>query len=324
MSFLEKNPFEYVLNNCMESTRNNILVIYDATTQCFLDMIKAAGKASQKNIIFVEIEVGECHGIEPESYVLDQMMKSELVMCITKYSLAHTLARKKITEMRIPFLSMPDYNWQMLKNGAHFVNYRKKYLSVKKYADILSNGSEVRIFSDNGTDLKLNIKGRKGNCCPGMVNDEYLLGSPPDIEANIAPIEDKSNGILVVDGSITDSQIGLLDSPMKLRICNGKIIEFSSRNYQNVRIAKQIFANVKSDKAYYIGELGMGFNDLGMICGNMLVDEGAKGCIHFGMGSNWTIGGKNKVSFHLDFVMKEATVLVDNVKIIERGAMIYE
>lgn len=321
---LEENPFEYVMNNCMENIIKNILVIYDSTTECFLDMIKVAGIASKKNINFVEIKAGECHGIEPDSYVLNQMMKSELVMCITKYSLAHTLARKKITEMRIPFLSMPDYDWRMLKNQAHFVDYRKKYLSVKKYADILSNGSEIRIFSEIGTDLKINIKGRQGNCCPGMVNDEYLLGSPPDIEANVAPIEDKSTGILVIDGSITDSKIGLLDSPMKLKICNGKIIDFTSQNYQNVKIIRQIFDNVKSDKAYYIGEFGIGFNDLGMICGNMLVDEGTKGCIHFGMGSNWTIGGENKVSFHLDFVMKEATVFVDNVKIIERGGLIYE
>mgnify|MGYP004530696953 CR=1 FL=1 len=73
-----------------------------------------------------------------------------------------------------------------------------------------------------------------------------------------------------------------------------------------------------------MGEFGIGFNDLATICGNMLIDEGTKGCIHFGMGSNWTIGGANKVAFHLDFVMKDATVFVDDTKIIERGVLIYE
>lgn len=318
------NPFEYVIKNCIESTINKILVIYDATTEGFLDLIKDAGTIEKKSFKFVKTKNGECHGEEPEQYVLEEMVKSDLVMCITKYSLAHTLARKKITEMKIPFLSMPDYNWKMLNNRAHLVNYTDIYFSVKKYADILSCGSKVKITSNKGTNLVLNIKSRQGNCCPGLVNNEYLLGSPPDIEANVAPIESDTNGVLVVDGSITDSKIGLLESPMYLKIVDGKIIDFASKNRQVLETTKQIFENVKSEKAYFLGELGIGFNDKGEICGNMLIDEGVKGCIHFGFGSNWTIGGDNKISFHLDFVMKDATVYIDDKIIIDRGELVYD
>ena len=72
-----------------------------------------------------------------------------------------------------------------------------------------------------------------------------------------------------------------------------------------------------------IGELGIGFNDEAALCGNMLIDEGALGCIHLGIGANWTIGGNNKIDFHLDFVMRDATVLFDNKIVIERGKLLY-
>ena len=36
----------------------------------------------------------------------------------------------------------------------------------------------------------------------------------------------------------------------------------------------------------------------------MLCDEGAYGCVHFGFGSNYTVGGKNKIDFHVDMILK--------------------
>ena len=51
----------------------------------------------------------------------------------------------------------------------------------------------------------------------------------------------------------------------------------------------------------------------------MLTDEGCRGTVHFGFGSNSTVGGKNKVNFHLDLIMKKPTVYCDNKKIIENG-----
>lgn len=318
------NPFFHVLSNCVEKDIKKILVIYDKSTTGFLAQIEKAGNGLDKQIEFVEIELGGRHGVEPDVVVATKMENSELVMCLTRYSLAHTAARNNLTNKGIPFLSMPDYNLQMLQNPSHYAEYKKIYPSVKKYSEILSNGSLVRILTENGSNLTMSIKDRFGSCCPGLVNDSNLLGSPPDIEANIAPVENETNGILVIDGSITDYRIGLLDKPMILKICNGIITSFESEDKINEEIVIGIFREVNAVNAYYVGELGIGFNDKAEMCGNMLIDEGTKGCIHFGMGSNWTIGGMNRVSFHLDFVMRDATVFVDDIMIIDKGVLLYE
>ncbi len=43
-----------------------------------------------------------------------------------------------------------------------------------------------------GTDIRIAIDGRIGNACPGCVLGPGDLGSPPDIEANVSPLENGS------------------------------------------------------------------------------------------------------------------------------------
>ena len=54
----------------------------------------------------------------------------------------------------------------------------------------------------------------------------------------------------------------------------------------------------------------------------MLIDEGAANCIHFGFGSNSTVGGVNEISFHLDYVMRNANLYVDDKLCIKEGKFI--
>ena len=68
-----------------------------------------------------------------------------------------------------------------------------------------------------------------------------------------------------------------------------------------------------------MAEFGIGLNPKAELCGRMLEDEGCMGTVHFGFGSNSTIGGKNKINFHLDLVMKEPTVMIDGKVIIQKG-----
>ena len=163
----------------------------------------------------------------------------------------------------------------------------------------------------------LDISSRKANNCPGYVVKNGDLGSPPDMEVNISPIENKSNGIIIIDGSITHPSLGLIKNPVKLDIKDGSIINFSNSPEGN--LIKKIMKNVNDKKAYILAELGVGFNREAELNGMMLIDEGAANCIHFGFGSNSTVGGLNEISFHLDYVMRNANLYVDNKLCIEEG-----
>jgi len=52
------------------------------------------------------------------------------------------------------------------------------------------------------------------------------------------------------------------------------------------------------------------------------MDEGTRGTIHFGFGSNSTVGGVNAVPFHFDMVFRSPSMRVGNVLIVEDGKIL--
>ena len=321
---ISSDSVNHLIKECISDNVNSVLVIYDDTTENILQYFEEALTKCGMIYSVVKIDTAICHGQEPSLEVYDKMMLVQAVICLTEYSLAHTKARFDAEKKGIAFLSMPGYSAELIENAALLADYSAKKEQVNKYADMLTNATDIHVVTNLGTDLYLHVKERTGNSCPGLTDDQFLLGSPPDIEANIAPVENLTEGIIVIDGSVTDWRIGCVNDNVILRIEEGKIVSIESDDKQLAECIRQIFAEIEDEKAYYVGELGIGFNDLARLCGNMLVDEGTMGCIHFGMGSNWTIGGENKVGFHLDFVMKNATVYFDNIIVIKDGELLYE
>ena len=147
------------------------------------------------------------------------------------------------------------------------------------------------------------------------------LGSPPDVEANISPIENQSNGFLTINGSIANDKIGLLNKPVYLVIKKGKIVQIKSESKKIINLLKKTFYKF-GPKSKVLAEIGIGLNKKAKLTGHMLTDEGSYGCIHFGFGSNFSVGGKNKVDFHLDFITKKHSLYVDEKIIIKKGKII--
>mgnify|MGYP001215032631 CR=1 FL=1 len=152
----------------------------------------------------------------------------------------------------------------------------------------------------------------------GNVDNKILLGSPPDVETNISPIENKSFGNIEIDGSISTETIGKLNNKIKLVIKNGKLKSFKTKNNLLKNKFNKIF-HKKNKKRRILAEIGFGFNKKSKITGHMLCDEGAYGCVHFGFGSNFTVGGKNKVDFHIDMIIKKPIVYIDNKLVLKNN-----
>ena len=118
----------------------------------------------------------------------------------------------------------------------------------------MSFGSILKVTSLNGTNLDIDISSRLANNCPGIVSGPGDLGSPPDMEVNICPVEKKSNGLIIVDGSVTHDRIGLLRESVSLEINGGQITTMSGSQdmLDELRVS---FKAPKSDKAYTLAEL---------------------------------------------------------------------
>lgn len=308
-----------ILKNCGNvSSSDKLLIISDNTTLKVSEYFFNEASKLTNNIIHHKIKIQENHGSRISKKLEKLMLNSTLIIALTKFSLAHTKARIKAAKVGARFLSLPDYDLSLINDLSLSVDFKKYNLEAKKISKLLSNSNLIHIKSKLGTNLKIYTNKRVSNCCPGYLNGPGDLGSPPDIEVNISPIETRSHGRLVIDGSVTHPNIKLLSNPITILINNGKITEFYTKNKKNYEELKKIFIK-KNKKRKILAEFGIGLNHKARLTGKMLTDEGCRGCVHFGFGSNITVGGRNDINFHIDFVMKKANVYIDKKHIIANG-----
>ena len=74
-------------------------------------------------------------------------------------------------------------------------------------------------------------------------------------------------------------------------------------------------------QAYQIAELGVGTNDRAEIHGTILEDEKVLGTVHLALGNNIGMGGTVSVPIHLDGLIQNATLYVNDVLILENGVL---
>lgn len=311
-----------LLANCAEiSTNDRVFIISNPSTSHLGERLKISALDICPTVEHAILPEFTIHGQEPEKEIADKMFNATVVFCITKMSMAHTKARLNANNNKVKYFSLPDYSDEVIASKALLADFKKiKNVSVK-IADILTNADTVRLTTAKGTDLIMNLKGRKANPAPGFCYDNILLASPPDAETNIAPNELLTNGVVVIDGSIPCREIGLLNSDITLTIVDGMVKDISGEKSE---ILERLF-NAKNDPKFrIIAEFGIGLNKLAVLKGFMLEDEGTLGTVHLGIGSNKTIGGLNEVPFHLDHIICNATILVDNKPIMENGVLIKE
>ncbi len=296
------------------------LIVTDQSTEEVGRYIFNAASRLTSTVKWMKTKQQSMHGSEPPEAIAKDMLNSDIIFGATKFSMAHTKARKLAMDKGARYLSLPDYSIEQLASPALDVDYVKWAKVGKKLENLLASGQDIEITTEKGTMLKLNYKGRQINLCPGFCPKRGTLGSPPDIEINVPPLEDKSNGLLIVDGSVPCAEVGVVEKDIMMKIRDGSIAEISPATEQG-RILNEMFAK-QGSAARVLAEFGIGLNPKAKLCGRMLEDEGCLGTIHLGFGSNATIGGRNKANFHLDFVIRSPTVLLDGREIMKQGSLL--
>lgn len=306
MNLLEK-AIRSSLINCLGIKRGDrVLVITDRPLRkigytFFEEALKLKAEA-----ILVEIEPGKIHGEEPPIPVAEGMKKAEVLILVTSKSLSHTKARRESCKSGARCASLPGITEDIIKRTL-IADYYKIAKRTYKLEDILTKSSQVIVTTSAGTNISFSIKDRTGFADTGIIKKSGSFSNLPAGESCIAPVEGSANGIIVVDGSM--ALIGKLKHSIKLYIINGyvTIIEGKEEAEKLKNILKK-FPN----SARNIAEFGIGTNDKAKVTGNVLEDEKAIGTIHFALGNNKSFGGKINVPLHLDAVLLNPSIKIDN------------
>jgi leucyl aminopeptidase (aminopeptidase T) len=263
--------------------------------------------------VMVEMNPREIHGMEPPGLVAELLKNCDVFVIPTSRSLTHTKARINACRSGARGATMPGITAEIMIRTLN-ADYRRIARLTGKVTRRLSAARKVRIKTALGSDLQLEIGGRKAEPDTGIVTRPGSFSNLPAGESYIAPIENRSRGRLVVDGSF--APVGNLHRPVTLEIREGKIVRLEG----NPTLAALFRKYGRPERT--LGELGVGTNYQAIITGNVLEDEKVLGTIHVAFGNNLGFGGKNRAGIHLDGVVKQPSVWLDDQLIIEKGRLL--
>jgi len=309
------NISKKILLNCLGvKAGEKFLVVTDDVKEELAEYLYEAGKELGLTSMLFKIPALRKSGEEPPKTAAEAMKNADVVICVTEHSLTHTRAKKEATESGARVATMPGITKEMFINGAITADYTQVEKLTKKVAKILTQGRKVIVEKD-GHRLEMNIEGRKGIESTGRYIEKGQSGNLPSGEAYIAPIEGTACGSILVDGSIVG--LGKLNSPILLRIEKGLLVDAEG---DGAKEWLKILGD--SDAARNVAEFGIGTNPNAILSGNILEDEKILGTIHLAFGSNDTFGGKVNAGVHLDAVVLNPTVYIDEKIILDKGRLL--
>jgi leucyl aminopeptidase (aminopeptidase T) len=236
-----------------------------------------------------------------------------VILAPTVQSLSHTAARKRATEAGARCATLPGVTEEMLARvmSADMEGLRRKGHAV---AQALDRAAEARITDSNGTDLRLDLSGRKAIPDAGELTEPGAFGNLPCGEGFISPVS--GDGTLVIDGSLAG--IGLADEPAVLVLEGGHLT--SARGGQGMAFMELLTEH--GEEGTNVAELGIGTNEKAKLTGEVLEDEKIAGTCHVAFGASAGIGGTIQVPVHLDCIVMKPTVELDGEPIVRYGELL--
>ena len=289
-----------MVNNFSVDKTISILVLTDVSTE---KLSSKFGNALEKDGWQVSMHVMADRaksGEEPPEATAEEMLNYELVFCLTKHSLTHTVARKSANEKVISVITMPSITEDMFLNGAMAADYSIVERETNEMTAKLTAAEKVIIRTGDEHELSIPIGGRDGVPSTGVFREKGASGNLPSGEAYIAPLEGEAEGSIEINGTI--SAIGLLEEPVILTIEKGRLMTASGKN------GEKLLRILGDGDGRLLCEFGIGTNHAARLTGIILEDEKAYNTIHVAFGSNHTFGGTINTNVHIDCVTKDPVV----------------
>lgn len=273
---------------------------------------------------------------DPPATVCQGMLHSDLNILVTTTGMLHSPANFAAMEAGVPSICMDGgLTLEMFQSGA--VEEDPRALAIMKHRVATNvfgaDASVCRVTSRLGTDLTYRVDGRIHiPSLPGPDFDPFGLfsfaeseGRPvprlshylfPSGEFNVPNVEYSANGKLVID--LTMHHIGRIYTPIELDIVDGRIVSIDGG--AEARMLKDHLARWGDENALLCpAEASVGINRKAVIRGIQREDKNILGTMHFGLGTNFDVGGTIHSVIHMDGVVLAPTLEVDGVRRIEEG-----
>lgn len=308
---LQEAAVKLLKQNIGLKENEKVLVVTDRKNCPVFKAVCDAVKLMNGDLTKIRITRNRTHS-SPLPRLKKTFIQNDVIIGITDNSISHCpetrIARKKHGTRVISTVEV-DKNLFMKAMQAD----QKKIKTIgNKLSEKLKECRRVRITTNSGTDVKVNVIKKAVDVDDGDSTSKGRLNNLPYGEVAMAPIN-IANGIVNIDFSRIN--IKPKDNA-KIIIRKGKIINYNTKAKNFVSYLKK----VDGEKATRVVELGFGINPehKGLI-GKIIHDEKIIGSAHIAFGG---FGNKRRCKIHEDVILLKPTVFFDNKLIIKKGKIL--
>lgn len=301
------------------SGQETLLILTDDQKKLIGEAFYTEGQTMASEVLMTVMPPAEVNGQEPPPAVADLMSRYDVVICPTTKSVTHTDARRNACKKGSRVATMPGITEECMIRTLK-ADYSKIAERTYKVSEILHKGKIARLETALGTDLTMSIEGIEPISSTGLIDVPGKGGNLPSGESFLMPAEHTSNGVAYIDGSLAG--IGKIESqPLQVVIKDGYAVDILG-GPEAEELLKQLDSLGKP--ARNIAELGVGTNHEARVTGMILEDEKVMGTVHIAFGNNISMGGTCDVGIHIDGVILNPTLYIDEIKLLKNGTLLVE
>ena len=301
------------IETCLNVKKNErVLILTDTSKETLADALFQAALDANANVILAKIPELTKEGQEPLPPIARLMRDMDVILITTELSMTHTGARRKACKAGARVATMPGLTEEILNEGGMTADFKEILKNMRRVARKIRRAQILRVKTELGTDLTMSVRGRTWVADDtGICHKRGDFTNLPAGEMFISPVEGSADGVLMLDGSFKDPLL----NPVKVNIKDG----YATRIAGAHDVVKEMNKGGKLGRN--VAKFGIGMNPEAKIIGKILEDTKVLGTVNIGFGDNSMFGGKVKCPTHLTGIIKNPTVVLDNVVIMKDGEL---
>ena len=269
--------------------------------------------------VIVTMPARDMGGEEPPASVAAAMREADCIIVQTSHSLTHTNAERDALRAGARVCNIREVDEEMMVRGGMTADYEEVDRITRRGVELLAAATRARLTTPEGTDLTIDLTGRPAFALSGFAREPGTFSGLPDGEAAIAPVEGRTEGVLVNPYLI--EKIGQVTEPFRLEVRDGRIVSVDGG--AQAQALSAILARKDPGARNFAAELALGTNPACRIIPKSREIKKRLGQAHVALGDNLSLAGTVDSAIHLDIIMLRPTVILDDDVVILDGEPVF-
>ncbi|MCA1683221.1 MAG: aminopeptidase [Actinobacteria bacterium] len=300
-----------VVGRCLQvEPGETVLVIADPARMALGEALLDGALGVGGDAVLTILPPAPARGTEPPAPVAAALAAADVFIAPCEPSLSHTTARKRASDIGVRGATMPGVTSELLARLMS-VDFDAMGERCHAVARLLTEADDAHLTCARGSDLRIDLRGRRGIADDGDLGARGAFGNLPCGEGFIAPAS--------AAGTLAAASLpgpGAVEDPVLLTVRDGSLAEDDGSPAAADFLAQ---LDAHGPLGRHVAELGVGTNDRAMLSGNILEDEKILGTAHIAFGASAAIGGTVSVPVHLDVVVLAPSLRIGRTQVLDAG-----